>query len=169
MTIQEESEALELLLSKACDSWKEELDSIDAEIKSLNAILQDKESQTDRSENATFQIAKDTRDVKMSAYAAVYSKIAAYSEYKRDYVPTGAITVGSTVEVKPLSVNGSTDVDQCAHRIIKLVGSNLSDAQNRLVSVDSALGSALLGHRPGEQISIKTRKGLVTYLIERMY
>ena len=66
-------------------------------------------------------------------------------------------------------MNGDSFVDKRANRVIKLVEEGLSDAEKRLVGIDSALGSALLGHKEGDSVTIKTRKGSIIYKIERMY
>lgn len=169
MTMQEESAALEEVLAHKSEDWQKELDAIEAEIRGLDDILADKESKTDRSENATFQIAKDTRDLKMASYDVIYKKLQKYAAHKDTYVHTGFITIGSTVEVNPVAIKGGKFLDDRAHRVIKLVEEGLSDAEKRLVGVDSALGTALLGHKVGDSVTIKTRKGMITYKIERMY
>lgn len=168
MSIQEEAKRLEDLLAQQVNAWRKDLEDIKEEIKQLDATLQEKEAKTDRSENATFQIAKDTRDLKMGVATTISKKIDLYSSHENTYVPTGVITVGSTVEVRPLTVNGVSDSDPRGHRVIKLVEAGLSDAMN-LVGIDSVVGAALLGHREGETITVRTRKGIVTYVIERMH
>lgn len=168
MNIQEESARLDALLDNQVDVWRKELESIEQEIKQLDKILQDKESKTDRSENATFQIAKDSRDVKMGVYNTIWKKIDLYSSHKDKYEPTGVISVGSTVEVRPISVNGVPETDPRGHRVIKLVEAGLSNAKD-LVGIDAPIGAALLGHQAGETVTIRTRKGTVIYAIERMH
>lgn len=169
MSIVEEAKRLDDIVASIDAEWKEQLKNLETEIQELNAILADKESKTDRSENATFQIATDNRDIKMSAYDTIRHKVEKLASSKRDYVSTGVVTVGSTVEVKPVSINGSADVDMRGHRVIRIVDEGLSAADKFLVGTDSALGAALLGHKVKDSVSCKTRKGIITYSIEEMY
>lgn len=169
MTIIEAAKSLDEVMASRYSVWMDELVAVEKEVKELDAILQEKESKVDRSENATFQIAKDTRDVKINAMAVINNKLALYSQYQESYEPTGVVTIGSTVELNVKSINGASTTDPRGHRIIKLVAEGLGDAINNLVDVTSATGKALLGCTSGDMFTIKTRKGLIEYAIERMY
>ncbi len=67
------------------------------------------------------------------------------------------VTVGSTVRVERDGENKSM--------IYTIVGSEESDTSQGKISNLSPIGSALLGHKPGDKINVSTPKGSVTYTI----
>ncbi len=66
--------------------------------------------------------------------------------------------VGSTVEVE---VNGAT-------KTYKIVGSNEVDPLKGLISNESPLGQAFLGHRVGEAVEVETPAGKQVYTLKRI-
>ncbi len=69
---------------------------------------------------------------------------------------TGAVVgIGSTVEVE---VNGKK-------KTYKIVGSNEADPVNGLVSNESPLGNAFIGHRKGDEVDVETPGGKTTFKI----
>ena len=67
----------------------------------------------------------------------------------------GVISVGSTVVI---SVAGM-------EKEFSLVGSDESDPANGKISIDSPIGSALIGHKIGEKVMVKTPAGESEYSI----
>ena len=69
------------------------------------------------------------------------------------------ITVGSTVR---LEKEGSTDNKS---HLFTIVGSEESDTSQGKISNVSPLGSALLGHKEGDKVTVQTPKGQISYRI----
>lgn len=162
-----------------------ELEEITARIKELNYRLQnDPDLQTDRSENASFQIAKDERDVKVNISNIKMARIESLRSELGNYTSTGYITLGTTVELRVIAVKnydslsflkrkvmrGNREVEELQDTaIFKLVRHNTSNAKCNLVSIDYIVGKAITGRTAGEVVTVTTPLGEVTYKIERIY
>ena len=72
--------------------------------------------------------------------------------------PSEVVTLGSWVKV----VGDGQDAQEQAYRI---VGWAEVDPTNGLISNESPLGQALLGHRAGEEVTVKTPDGLRRFVI----
>lgn len=159
MDLQAESAKLEEALANAAAEWREQLRKTNEEIAEYDVVLTDKESRTDRSENATFQIASDGKSAKLAIKQMLTEKINAYENHKESYTSTGVVRVGSTVAL-------STDGESL---VAKIVPKGLSDALKGLIDVESPVGKASIGKCAGSTFAIKTRKGKILYTIEGVY
>lgn len=162
-----------------------ELEEITARIKELNYRLQnDPDLQTDRSENASFQIAKDERDVKVNISNIKMARIESLRNELGNYTSTGYIALGTTVELRVIavknydtlnflkkkSVQGNREVVSTQDTVIfKLVHHNTSNEKRNLVAIDCIVGKAIVGRTSGEVVTVTTPLGEVTYKIERIY
>lgn len=159
MNLQVESERLNSLLADAANEWRASMAEVDAQILNYEKILADKESKTDRSENATFQIASDGRAAAMAVKATLRAKLDAYNTHRQNYTPIGVVREGSTLHLR------CNDEDI----VVKIVPHNLSDAIKGLIDVESPVGRAAIGLSAGATFAVKTRKGRLTYNIEGVY
>lgn len=157
--LKDESERLDKVLSAAVVGWQNQLKEVEEQIKEYESILAEKESKTDRSENATFQIASDGRANKIAVRQILTEKLNAYVEHKANYTPTGTVSVGSTICIR-------SDSDEL---IVKIVSRGLSDDLNGLISEDSPVGKNALGLTTGSTFAVKTRRGKIEYRIEGVY
>jgi len=69
------------------------------------------------------------------------------------------ITVGSTVRIEK---DGSADKKSMVYTI---VGSEEADTSQGKISNVSPLGSALIGHKEGDKVSVQTPKGSIVYRV----
>lgn len=168
-SLKTESDKLNNALSSLIEETEAEYNKIVARIKELSVLLTEKEMQTDRTENASFQIAKDERDMKTSIGNLLLQKLEAMRTELGSYVPTGFITLGTTVELSLIAVDDKPPKHVDTHFIIKLVHHHTSNATKKLVAIDSKVGSAIIGRRAGDTVNCKAPKGLLTYKIERIY
>lgn len=159
MNLQVESERLDAVLAEAANDWRKSMSEVDEQILEYEKILADKESKTDRSENATFQIASDGRAASMAVKATLRAKLDAYDSYRQNYTPIGVVREGSTLHL----TTGEEDI------VVKIVPRNLSDAIKGLIDIDSPVGRATIGLSAGATFVVKTRKGRLTYKIEGVY
>ena len=163
------SDKLNSVMVNLIEETKRELADVNARIAQLNNQLQEKEMQTDRSENASFQIAKDERDVQVTIRNLLQNRIESLESESDNYIATGFITLGTTVELRIISIAGKAPVISPTTFIVKLVNHDLSKANVGLIAVDSKVGSAIMGHAAGETVEVVTPKGVVSYKIERIY
>lgn len=169
MELKEVSAKLNNAMLKLIEDTRKELVDVNERIEQLNAQLQEKEMQTDRSENASFQIAKDERDVQVTIRNLLQNRIESLEAESGDYIPTGYITLGTTVELSIVSINGKAPSIHTTTFIVKLVNHDLSKADVGFVAIDSKVGSAIMSHQVGEIIEVVTQKGVISYKIERIY
>ena len=108
----------------------------------------------DLSENAEYHDAKE-------ALAIVQGRIYEITDLLKNVslidasAAGGVIQIGSTVNAL---VNGK-------NRVYKIVGVNEADPVNGLISNESPLGSAFLGQKEGESVTVETPGGTTTYAI----
>lgn len=170
LSLKEASEQFKQTMLEMVRDTEEELAVVNKRIEELNELLQMKEMSTDRSENASFQIAKDERDIKVSIRSRLQKRIATFESETGDaYSPTGFVTQGSTVELNVISIENKKPVGIPTNFIVKLVHGDLGKADKNLIAVTSKVGSALLAHRAGDIIEVMATKGLIRYKIERLY
>lgn len=179
------SDRLSRDIEQMIEDEKKELEIITARIKELNYRLQnDPDLQTDRSENASFQIAKDERDMKVSISNIKLARIDSLQSELGSYTPTGFIAHGTTVELRVKSVKNYDSLDFLQSKpmpgnrevkvpldtiVFKLVRHNTSNAKRNLVSIDSIVGKAISGRAAGDTVTVTAPFGEVTYSIERIY
>lgn len=116
----------------------------------------------DRSENSEYQDAIENYKACETDVARYTRRRDAFMSYEGDnYLATGIIKEGTTVELTNLSDN--------KHFIMLLVPHDLGDAANNYLAVTSAVGSAILGHKSNETVTIKTIHGIQQYKIGDIY
>lgn len=107
----------------------------------------------DLSENAEYHSAKDE-------LAFIEGRIKEIEEILKNVEiitegPSESIRVGSTIEVES---RGTT-------KTYKIVGSNEADPIQGMISNESPLGNAFLGHRQGDSVEVTTPAGVQMYLV----
>jgi transcription elongation factor GreA len=68
----------------------------------------------------------------------------------------GTVRIGSTVKVK---------TDSGKERTFTIVSTHEADPTKNYISTESPVGQALLDHKAGEHVAVKTPGGVVTYTI----
>lgn len=111
--------------------------------------LQDARSQGDLSENADYDAAREEQ-------SRIEGRIAEINEILKNVKiitvdTSGRITTGKDVTVKFLNLN-ETDT-------YKIVGTIEADPFKKLISNESPLGKAILGHEKGDIITVVTENG----------
>ena len=50
----------------------------------------------------------------------------------------------------------------------RIVGSQEADVMNRCISEDSPFGSALMGHKVGDEVAVEAPRGIIRYRVEKI-
>ena len=142
---------------------KEKFNELSAELETLktvrrNEIAQDLEyakSLGDLSENAEYQEAREAQagiEDRISKIEMMLKTAEIVSSHAKDHV-----TLGSLVTIKKA---GAKDA-----QTYKIVGSEEADISKNQISFNSPLGSMLIDKKKGQEITLKTPKGVVEYSI----
>lgn len=151
------STEVQYLTNEKFAELKKELDHLKVERrKEVAEHLEYSKKLGDLSENAEYHQAREEQ-------AEVEDRIMRLESLLKNAVITGeggkeVITIGSTFRLQ-------RDGDNKSY-IYTIVGSEEADTTKGKISNLSPLGSALLGHKKGDQVTIDAPKGKVTYTIE---
>jgi len=118
----------------------------------------------DASENSTLDAARDAcrkANIRVLNLQRQLYDIQRVPDLK-NYNTCGVVVLYSTVAIRD-----NERGDEYAYRIFP---GNIPDLDHHILSSDSMLGSALLGHRKGDQIEIRRRSGHIDhYTIQELY
>lgn len=114
----------------------------------------------DIAENAAYDEAKNQQaflegriqDIKRILYNSVI--------IDRSHEPASVVTIGAYVTV--------VEDGYAEEETFRIVGSAEADPSQGLISNESPMGKALLGHRAGDRVSVKTPEGILTFEIRRI-
>ena len=133
------------------DAGRQELEAELEELKGRRGEIAEKIAEArdygDLSENAEYDSAREEQGVVETRIAQITAP------------STGAIHLGSTVSLAS---------DAGLEKTYTVVGPVEADPLENKISDESPLGQALLGHRAGEQVTITTPKGEITYTIQQV-
>ena len=119
-------------------------------VKNITA-LQEARAQGDLSENADYDAARD-QQAQIAARLATIEKILKNYEIIKD----GANNLGKWVKIEFLDLE---DEDEPAVAVYKIVGTLEADPLRQLISNESPLGSAIVNHKVGDKVYVKSESG----------
>lgn len=119
-------------------------------VKNITA-LQEARAQGDLSENADYDAARD-QQAQIAARIATIEKILKNYEIIKD----GANNLGKWVKIEFLDLE---DEDEPAVAVYKIVGTLEADPLRQLISNESPLGSAIVNHKVGDKVYVKSESG----------
>ncbi len=109
----------------------------------------------DLAENAEFAEAKEAQSMnegRIEELQAILENAVIIDDTRNGH---GTIGVGSTIKAD----------SKAGSRTFTIVGASESDPAQGLISNESPLGAAFLGHKKGESVEVRTPRGTVTYKI----
>ena len=109
----------------------------------------------DLSENSEYDEAKNDQAMVEARISELESILKNVTIINEEELSTDMILVGSKIVVRDI------EFDEICH--YRIVGSNEADSLNGLISDESPVGEALIGHQVGDKIDIDTPDGVVTY------
>ena len=111
----------------------------------------------DLSENSEYDEAKNEQAAIEARIAEIENMLNNAKIIDEDTIATDMVSVGSKITVQDQS-DGSTDV-------YTIVGSTEADPANGLISDESPVGNALLGHKKGDVVTVDAPIGKIEYRI----
>lgn len=167
-SLKPEADKLNALAMSIIAELKQKCEQLQADLDIANENVR-KQEKTDARENADLQVAREQQAMANHMYVSAQRQLAALNSCIEGYTPKGAITLGTTVELRLLTVDGSTPNVQKDKFIVKLVEHDASDAANGFIAQDCKVGLAILGKVAGNTIIVKAPMGTLQYKIERIY
>lgn len=114
----------------------------------------------DLRENAEYQTTKERQSYVQAQLAQLRERVASLSMINLDKIPLGKVSYGSTVVL--------VDLDSGREITYKLVSSEESDAAHGRISTSSPIGKSLMGHEEGDEVEIRTPRGVKNYEITEL-
>ncbi|MBR6653905.1 MAG: transcription elongation factor GreA [Oscillospiraceae bacterium] len=121
--------------------------------------IKEARSYGDLSENSEYDEAK-TEQGKLYSEIAEIKNIIENAEIIEDVNDTNKVAHGATVTVVEIENGKEGDAEE-----YKIVGSQEADPMNGLLSEESPIGKALLGHEVGAVISVEVPDGVLSFKI----
>lgn len=114
----------------------------------------------DLRENAEYQTTKERQSYVQAQLAQLRERVASLSMINLDKIPLDKVSYGSTVVL--------VDLDSGREITYKLVSSEESDAAHGRISTSSPIGKSLMGHEEGDEVEIRTPRGVKNYEITEL-
>ena len=137
------------------DSMRERLERLKRGLPELISEAERTAAYGDRSENAEYKDAKGRLRGTHRQIFSIEDQLKRVVIIKPGASASGMVEIGSTVA---LEVNVETETFQ-------ILGSHETDPARGRISFSSPLGAALMGHKKGDEVSIKTASGTRMYRI----
>jgi len=144
---------------------KEAKEKLQQEIRKLNRELRDELPKAlkiaiahgDLRENAEYQTAKERQSYVQAQLANLQQRLSALSMVDLTKIPADRVSYGSTVVL--------FDLDSEEEITYRLVTSEEADVKSGLISTTSPIGKSLMSHQQGDEVEIRTPRGLKNYEI----
>lgn len=114
----------------------------------------------DLSENSEYDEAKNEQG-KLYSRIAELEDILLHAVIVDEAEDSDRISIGVTVTVTALA-------DGKVLPPYRIVGSQEADVMNRCISEDSPFGSALMGHKVGDEVAVEAPRGIIRYRVEKI-
>ena len=109
----------------------------------------------DLSENSEYDEAKNDQALLESRIMSIEAMLKNVSIINESDLDTGSIFVGSKIKIRDVEFDEVNDY--------RIVGSNEADPDSGLISDESPIGSALLGHKVGDMVQVEAPAGVIEF------
>lgn len=141
---------------KLLERIRSEIVPLERELKiELPRQLAEAAAHGDLSENAEYDAAKERKEMVQNRLADLYRRKAAVSNINPEMIPHDTIGFWSRVELM--------DLDSGDEVTYLLVTADEADPPRGRISLTSPIGKALVGHRPGDEVTVRTPRGERSY------
>ncbi|QQS42375.1 MAG: transcription elongation factor GreA [Acidobacteriota bacterium] len=143
------------------EKLREELKQLEDELHhKLPKEIQKAREFGDLRENAEYKAALERQSIVSARIGQLHTRIRELESIDLDKLPTDRIAYGSKVVLY--------DLDRDTEIEYRLVSSEESDPDNGLISTSSPIGQALMGKEEGDEVRVKTPKGLRNFEIAEL-
>ncbi len=111
----------------------------------------------DLSENAEYDAAREEQSKTESRILEIEGLLKFSKIYDKDADKQEGIKMGSTVEV--------LDIDLDEKMVLTIKGSTEANPKKAIISIESPLGKGLIGHKPGDKVTIEAPAGKIEYKV----
>lgn len=144
------------LTQQGFDALKKELENLKKIERPQNIkAIEEARAHGDLSENAEYAAAKDRQGFIEGRISNLEYKLANVDVIATDKLPKDRAVFGSKVVLE--NIETGEDV------VYQLVGPDESDIENGRISISSPLGKALIGRKPGDELSLQVPGGKRSY------
>lgn len=141
---------------------KDELDLLEEEMHfSLPKEIQKAREFGDLRENAEYKAALERQSMVSARIMQIRLRLSELKDVDITKIPTDRAAYGSKVLL--------FDLDRETEITYKLVTSEESDPDQGLISTVSPIGQALMGKEQGDEVTVRTEKGLRKFEIAKLY
>jgi len=137
------------ITAEGLEKLKLQLADIKIKMKAVTIKIKEAREMGDLSENAEYHEAKNEQSFLMGKEQEIEQKIKNAQIIKKN-CKSEVIQVGCTVEIED-------DGEKMKYQI---VGTDEADPISGRISIDSPIGSALIGHKKGDSVQVKTPIGI---------
>ena len=109
----------------------------------------------DLSENSEYDEAKNDQAILESRIMSIEAMLKNVSIINESDLDTGSIFVGSKIKIRDVEFDEVSDY--------RIVGSNEADPDSGLISDESPIGAALLGHKVGDMVQVEAPAGVIEF------
>lgn len=135
------------------EKLKNELDHLTAVIRpQVIADIAEARAHGDLSENAEYDAAKERQGMVEARIRFLKTRLPQYEIVNPQELQGDKVTFGATVTI----VDGETDKQETW----QIVGEDEADLKERRISITSPIGRALIGKAVGDEVEIRTPKGV---------
>jgi transcription elongation factor GreA len=111
----------------------------------------------DISENAEYDAAKDAQGMNEKKIAELEAKLATAQIIDNSQMTNDEVLIGATVKLK--------DLDSGEELEYTIVSEEEADYAQNKISIQSPVGSALVGHKKDEEVEIHVPRGVLKYKV----
>lgn len=143
------------------EKLKNELDHLTSVVRpQVIADLAEARSHGDLSENAEYDAAKERQGMVEARIRFLKTRIPQYQVVDPSLLQGDRVTFGATVSI--------VDCETEKEETWQIVGEDEADLKERRISINSPIGKALIGKVVGDEVEIRTPKGLRACEVTRL-
>lgn len=140
-------------MKDAQEKLKEKIRALEKELnEEIPEALKKALEHGDLRENAEYQSAKERQSYVQAQLGQLRQRLAKLSMVNLNKIPTDKVSYGSTVVL--------TDLDSGEEITYRLVTSEEADVNEGKISTSSPIGKSLMGHEEGDEVEIRTPRGV---------
>jgi transcription elongation factor GreA len=136
---------------------QKELARLKEERPKIIELIKNAREEGDLKENAGYDAARERQGMLEARIGYLESRLSQLNVIEIDKIPTDKAVFGTTVTI--------ADVDSDERKVFTLLGPDEADYASGSISVQSPMGTAILGRQAGDEFIVDAPRGRLTYEI----